>query len=314
MIVGAQPPGRSDRIDEEAGGTWQARGCQRDVAILIMTVILICGPRRAGKSLLVRLLAATLLARSRWFLRVVPDGVLRDLRCDCPTTDSHLFTSLQCVHYSPDRIFEALPEAIGQIVGQDRQASVIIEADADPALRHAFPYDRRVFVLACPRHLQEVFRSPAQAAAAMKQVMQDTASFAAEMFGLFDSQAYEVHPQVRHLRCPGWRPDELASIDQRQLRQLLATPVGAEIASRIQLQPPYHGLIDSDLIVLNRGAGQPGAAAEQCAKRIDRLLRWLHRPGQGDSWLFCCDPADANDPGRARLVQRLAALQADGAA
>ena len=88
--------------------------------------------------------------------------------------------------YTPDRVFETLPDALRMIRESEHRPFVVMEADADPALRHAYPYDYRAFIMRPPADLHEVFRSDSEAAAAMREVMQDTASFACEIFGLMD--------------------------------------------------------------------------------------------------------------------------------
>lgn len=272
---------------------------------MALTVILVCGPGQAGKSLLVRMLARRTGRGQCWHLRLLPHEAAPDVGFDHAATG--LFAGAHCVRYSADGVFEMLPEVVRNISRQQADATVLIEADANPALRYAFPYDYRLFVLAAPRNHHEVFRTPAQAAAAMKQMMEDTASFAAEMFGLFDHQAMAGDPQITELRCPAWHPQAVVEIDPQQLQDFLSSPLGAEIASQVQLQPAYHGLMDSDVVVVNLGARPPADATQECCTRIEELLARLHAH-ENRPQLYCCDPTDSQDPCSAELVRHLTRL------
>ena len=272
---------------------------------MALTVILVCGPSKAGKSLLVRMLARRTGRGQCWHLRVLPHGAQRDPRFDEEAPG--LFAGAHCVRYRPDQVFEMLPEVVRKISRQQADVTVLIEADADPALRYAFPYDYRLFVLAAPRNYHEVFRTTAQAAAAMKQMMEDTASFAAEMFGLFDHQAISGDPQITELRCPAWYPQAVVEIAPQQLQDFLSSPLGAEIASQVQLQPAYHGLMDSDVVVVNLAARPAADTTQECCTRIEGLLARLHAR-QDRPQLYCCDPTDSQDPCSAELVSHLTRL------
>jgi len=272
---------------------------------MALTVILVCGPSKAGKSLLVRMLARRTGRGRCWHLRVLPHGAQHDPRFDEVAPD--LFAGAYCVRYRPDQVFEMLPEVVRKISRHQADATVLVEADADPALRYAFPYDYRLFILAAPRNYHEVFRTTVQAAAAMKQMMEDTASFAAEMFGLFDHQAISSDPQITKLRCPAWHPQAVVEIDQQQLQDFLSTPLGAEIASQVQLQPAYHGLIDSDVVVVNLAARPAADTTQECCTRIDGLLARLHAYDNKPQ-LYCCDPTNSQDPRSTELLSHLARL------
>ena len=273
------------------------------------TVILISGPAGSGKSHLIGLIAEQAAPVRCWYMRIV-DGRRRDVQ-ENGAIDSKAFLGVRYLRYAPDRVFELLPEALRQLEPADKRSIVLLEADTNPALRHAFPYDYQLFVLPAPRDLHEVFRSRDQATAAMKQVMQDTASFAAEVFGLLDAQALAEDPQVEPLKCPGWYPGESApmdDVDRGKLDKFLSSPLGAEIASRIQLQPAYHALIESDVVVINMGARALAPAAEACRERIEGMLSRLQSLGQHRTRLFCCDPFNERDPIRPELLGQLARL------
>ena len=207
-------------------------------------------------------------------------------------------SSAQWVQFDEARVYEILPDVLSRIHAKDRGAQVIIEADTDPMLRHAYPYDHRVFVLRGPERLAEVFRTGPQAAAAFQATLDDTAAFAREIYGLvedgpdFDDGASE-------------RRDSLTAT---QLGRLFNTPLGEEIATRILLQPSHHGMIESDMIVLNTGAGSVTARVDECVRWLERILEHIGLPGRPPTSLFVCDPADGDDPERDRMYEKALGL------
>ncbi len=273
-----------------------------------MTTIFVCGPGGAGKSMLARLLARDVLRRPPHYVRLCPidlDGLPSRGEPDVTTAEG--VASAQCVGYTPERVFEVLPDVLTKIRRQQKIVTAIIEADSDPCLRHAHPYDHRIFAMTAPDDLHRVFRRPAEASAAMKQVMEDTAAFASEIFGLFDDASMDDDEGVRHRR--GVRTphgiEEQIEVSEHHVRRFALSPLGAEIASRIQLQPEYHAMIESDVVVLNGAAGPRSPTLEACARRIETLLGRIREHGCRESTLFCCDPSDASDARRRDLLERL---------
>jgi hypothetical protein len=209
--------------------------------------------------------------------------------------------SASWLDYDKDLIFEVLPEALTRIHKRDRYGSVLIEADADPHLRNAYPYDRRVFVMPAPRSLNEVFRSVNQAAEALRHVLDDTAAFASEIYGMLDGGlALDDTRHGEHERRP--------TFTARQMRGFLNSPLGDELATRIQFQPAYHGLVESDVVLINTGVGGVSGSVDDCVHRVERLLARLRGPSARKNVVFCCDPMDAKDPLRKKLFQALRAL------
>ena len=199
------------------------------------------------------------------------------------------------VDYDPSRAFETLPEALTAVHRKDPGACVIIEADTDPSLRHAYPYDCHIFAMPAPTSVHEVFRTPQQAELALQAVLHDTASFASEIYGLFaedDSGADDVHEQ---------RPD----MSDSQIVTLLHAPLGQELASRIQCQPQYHGLLESDVVVVNTGVGGTSADVDEVVRRLEKLVRRTRADGAPRPSIFCCDLRDAEDPRRKKLFEHL---------
>jgi hypothetical protein len=99
------------------------------------------------------------------------------------------------------------------------------------------------------------------------------------------------------------------ALSPAQMRGFLTSPLGDELATRIQLQPVYHGLLDSDVIVINAAIGGCTSVVDAVRHRIERILDRLPRrcPGRsgGTSEVFCCDPLDPTDPLRKPLFRLL---------
>ena len=192
--------------------------------------------------------------------------------------------SARWIEFEEERVFEILSDALAAIHRADRYGSVVIEADADSSLRYAYPYDHRVFVMPRPATIHDVFRDPHHAAQELQRAMDDTAAFASEIFGLF-TQPEEDSPDPS---------EERAEMTAPGMRGFLYSPLGDELATRIQLQPPYHGLVESDVVLINTALGAVGPETDECLRRITRLL--LRVRGQSDRKgdLFQCDPWDEN--------------------
>jgi hypothetical protein len=266
-----------------------------------LIVTFVSGPRHAGKSTVIEALLTDLYKAPPHYLRLAQiDGDKKPPpRAASPPKQCGV-GSARWLNYDRDLIFEVLPEALTRIHRQDRYGRVIIEADADPHLRHAYPYDRRIFVMPAPRSLREVFRSVREAATALQEVLDDTASFAREIYGMLDGDSAddEGHEQ---------RPE----FTVRQLRGFLNSPLGDELATRIQFQPSYHGLVESDLVLINIGVGGTSSVVDECVRRIERVLARLRGQSARKQVVFCCDPVDPQDPLRKKLIKALKNLHRD---
>ena len=266
-----------------------------------LTVTFVSGPRRSGKSAVIQTLLDNLYKKDPpHYLRLAEMG--GDKKQPPPTTKPPETTcgvhTARWLNYDKDLIFEVLPEALTRIHQQDRYGSVLIEADADPQLRCAYPYDRRLFVMPVPRSLQEVFRTIHQAAQALRDVLDDTAAFAQEIYGMMDTG---LEDDGGHETRPAFTVS--------QLRGFLNSPLGDELATRIQFQPAYHGLVESDVVLINTGVGGGHPAVlDDCVGRLERLLARLRGPAARKSVLFCCDPLDPKDPQRKQLLKTIKRL------
>jgi len=261
-----------------------------------LSVTFVSGLRGAGKSTLIRGMIDRFWKKEPHYIRLVPVGSdkHRPKLCSMKPEECGLATA-RWLEYDEDRIFEILPQALTAIHREDRYGSVIIEADADPSLRHAYPYDHRLFVMPLPASVFEVFREPRRAATELQRVLDDTAAFASEIFGLFDSaDADDVDPH-----------EPRSDLTDTQMRGFLYSPLGDELATRIQLQSPYHGLVESDVIVVNTSVGENRPETAECLRRIERLLKRIRVSSKQHSELFLCEPRDGTGKDCQRLKQAL---------
>jgi len=276
--------------------------------------LLISGPPGGGKSALARLIAAEVLDRPVHCLRLkrACDGHTNAVvPADSNGTDLQ-WASLFKVSYTPERVFETLPDALREVRKVDRYGFALIEADSDPVLRHAYPYDYRIFVMPPPDDVHKVFRNTREATEALRQVMQDTASFASEIFGLFNSACFDDSVGVSHQEVlaagPAQPAIERLEVHESQVRGFLSSPLGVEIASRIQLQPQYHSVVESDVVVVNTGVGPRSRVMKECVKRVEKLLARVRHDARHSSILYWGDFLNHKDPTQTKLVKRLRCL------
>ena len=249
-----------------------------------LSITFVSGPRRSGKSALIQAMAHRLWKKPPHYFRLVKAG--SDKVAPKPCTDKPsekcAVASARWLDYDPEHVFAILPEALAAIHRRDRYGSVVIEADADPNLRCAYPYDHRVFVMPLPSSIREVFRETDRAAQELRRVLDDTAAFAMEIFGLFDRDSVDAPEPSED------RPD----MTKTQMRGFLYSPLGDELATRIQLQQPYHGLVESDVIVVNTRVGERGPETEECLRRVGRLLARIRGVSGRHGELFMSDLCD----------------------
>ncbi len=261
-----------------------------------LCVTFVSGLRCCGKSALIRGMIDRLWKTEPHYIRLVRSGSGKLP----PKTSSKRIphcgvASARWLEYDADRIFEILPDALTAIYKQDRYGSVVIEADADPALRHAYPYDHRVFMMPSPETTVEVFRDPYRAAEEFQRALDDTVAFASEVFGLLGRQEQEdTEP-----------PEQRSDLTDSQMRGFLDSPLGEELATRIQLQQPYHALVESDVIIVNPGVGGSGSESATCLRRIERLLERIGGLSERRGELFFCDPRDQNGQIGRKLLKAL---------
>lgn len=265
-----------------------------------LSVVFVSGIRRSGKSALIQHMIDRLFRHAPHYLRLAREGGEKKIPKIAPgepvkaALEKCHVASARWLPYTEDRVIEILAATLTEIHKKDRYGSVIIEADAESGLRHAYPWDHRIFVMPLPAGVSEVFRDPQRAAVEFQQVLDDTAAFATEIFGMFDDGPEDDEPH-----------EERDGLSQTQMRRFLNSPLGDELATRIQLQQPYHGLVESDVIVVNKAIGTPGPQAEQCIRRIERLIDRTRDMSGKRAELFHCDPNDASCPECKRLMKAL---------
>lgn len=261
-----------------------------------LSVTFVSGPRCSGKSTLIHGMIHRLWKSKPHYVRLVGkmSGKRRPVTTEDPPAECGV-ASARWLDYDEEHIFEILPQTLAGIHRHDRYGSVIIEADADPALRHAYPYDHRIFVMPLPDDTDSVFRKPRRAANELQRVLDDTAAFASEIFGLHEeSEQEDVDPS-----------ESREDLTDTQIRGFLQSPLGDELATRIQLQTPYHGLVESDAVVVNSGVGKRGPETAECLRRIERLLERVRGATDRESELFLCDLLDGNGKVSKRLFKSL---------
>lgn len=259
-----------------------------------LCVMFVSGPRRSGKSLVIQTMADRVWKNKPHYLRLVEAGSDKQPpKCAEKISTNCNVATARWLEYVPDRIFETLPEALANIHKKDRYGSVVIEADADPNLRCAYPYDHRLFVMPKPSAVHEVFRDPTRAAHELRRVLDDTAAFASEIFGLFAD------------RGDGEPSEERSELSATGMRGFLYSPLGDELATRIQLQQPYHGLVESDVVIINSTIGDPSSETDECLRRIAQLLNRVRGVCGRKNELFLCDPSDYRDTVTKKLLQTL---------
>ncbi|HSW44692.1 MAG TPA: hypothetical protein VLM89_03885 [Phycisphaerae bacterium] len=279
-----------------------------------LKTMLINGPSGGGKSTVARLIVRDVLRQPVHLvrLRAAHDGHTNSVERLAPAGEGSDWASRHRVTYTAERIFETLPDGLRAVRHIEPAGLAVVEADGDPAVRHAFPYDYRVFVMAAPVGVEDVFREARDAAVALQQVMLDTAAFASEIFGLFDADSLDDSRGVHHraARIPSLQPEiprhiECLDVAETQVQQFLDSPIGAEIAARIQLQPEYHALVEADVVLINTRPGDRSAALKECIRRIEKLLSRIRHDARRHSVLFWGDVNDDTNPLRATLICRL---------
>jgi hypothetical protein len=268
-----------------------------------LSIVFVSGPRRSGKSVVIRMMIDRLFSTQPHYVRVVEMGGDKapPKMPDTPPPGSGV-ASARCLLYEPEHIFEVLPEALSDIHGTDRFGTVIIEADSDPTLRCAYPYDHRVFVMPPPTSVSQVFRTASEAAKEFHRMLDDTAAFASEIFGMFEEGGPEdIEPK-----------EERVDLTATQMRGFLHTPLGDELATRMALQPTYHGLVESDVILINTNVPIEGDPAPECIIRIERLLERLRGFSDQRTELFHCNPTNPKDSVCKKLLKALKPMARGG--
>ena len=261
-----------------------------------LCVTFVSGPEHTGKTAVIGALTGRLRKRKPHYLRLAKNGTGNHSgRQEGKPLPEFGLPSIRWVEYDEEHIFEILPEALANIHRQDRFGSVVVEGDADPSLRCAYPYDYRIFVMPLPSMMETVFRDQNTAAAEFSRVLDDTQAFASEVFGL--------HAGDGHDDCEP--SEDRATLSNAQMQAFLYSPLGDELATRIQLQPPYHGLVESDVVIVNTRIGQRTSETDDCLHRIEMMVKRSRSNSSRKSQLFRCDPCNQRCPVAKKLLKAL---------
>ena len=273
-----------------------------------LCVVHICGPAGSGKTELARRVARRLEPEQPHHLRLVRwDGDGPDFLTAVVPMDG-MYESRRCT-YSPARIFEQLPAALRSIKQVRRWGTVLLETDTDPCHRQAFEYGARVFVAPAPGDLFEVFRTPQQARAAFHRIMQDTLVFASEIFGLTpDKVLDESRYGLSSLSDSTVLAAPAAAMSDTDMGRIQSTSVGRDLAMRIQLQPDYYAICESDVVLINTARGACHAGVDGIARRIELMQSQLPRPAGRQPMLAVCDLCDDSDPMQRQALERIKSL------
>jgi hypothetical protein len=149
-----------------------------------------------------------------------------------PIHEANGWASMHRATYTPDRVFETIPEALRAVRQLERRGFTIVEADGDPAIRHAYPYDYRVFVMPAPQRISDVFREPHAApspaggdAGHGRLRVGDFRPLRRQRAGRLRGHAASQRVPLR-ARATGSAPVERLDIGEAQIRQFLRSPIG----------------------------------------------------------------------------------------
>lgn len=260
---------------------------------MVRQVVHIGGPPRSGKTTLARAVAAHFADSHPSYLRFVSKITAPAALRLLPALPE--FTWAERIDYSPDRLLEELPAALGRVRRETGTSFIVVESDTDPIFRLSHHLETRVFVMAAPEGVHEVFRSHAEAETALRLAMQDTMTFASEVFGMERVPALD-DSGVSLAAGPAQEAGPPRTIDPDEFERLLQSSLGAEIAARVRLQPDYHSLVDADVSILNAGIGGHGPLTELCTRRVSRLIETLPAGSSRRPRFFSCNLANDSDP------------------
>jgi energy-coupling factor transporter ATP-binding protein EcfA2 len=271
---------------------------------MALNVVMVTGPRRSGKSTLITGLINEVCSHQPHYIRLTEKTGTKHPPRQAPACGDCGVATATWVTYERDRVFETLPETLAAVQKHDELGCVLIEADTDPNLRHAYPYDTQLFTVPAPARVEDIFRTPQQTRQALQAMMNDSVAFAGEIFGLTPDG------QRRRAARTGAGSDghvsdglgQRADMSDSQIMHLMRSPLGEELATRIQCRPAYHGLLESDAVVVNTGVGGATEVVDQVVHRLEELARRVRREDLSPI-VFCCDVKDPEDPRRQKLFE-----------
>lgn len=263
-----------------------------------LRVSIVTGPRQSGKSSVVSCIVSEIFADQPHYIRLAArDGTKKAPPPSRPKHSDCGVATATWLEYDSDHVYEQVHQSLASIESRNGGAHVIVEADADPNLIHAYPYDCIFFVLPAPTSVHEVFRTPHEAREALRSVLHDTAAFAREIYGVF-TEPYELRDNDH---------EDRSNMSDSQIIRLLDTPLGEDLATRIFLQPEFHGLMESDVVIINTRKPRD-EVVDTVVSKLNRLIERTCGDGRSGPTVFCCNPADSGDAQHPRLMSHLARL------
>ncbi len=250
-----------------------------------VAILHISGPPNAGKTAVAVGFAEHRSGRDTYYLRLDTEreGVPA-LRLSQPLP---VVTDPRRIVTQPGVVFETLAQAVGDIAQQDADATVIVETDNEPCFRHAYPWHARVFCLPPIHDPRTVFRTREQIAMAIRELMEDTHSFAAELFGL-------EHGPGDSSMLPSIESKQIVEgeASAEMVEEFLASDVGAEIACRMRLHSEYYAIMESDILLLSESRGPWTGTAAESASMLGQLLDSTRARLDRHMHLVQCNPDD----------------------
>jgi hypothetical protein len=268
--------------------------------------LLLLGPAGAGKTSLIRVLAAE-HPDHHWHL-----VQLETCQNGSPTqtlrVDTHDWAGLWHVRYRQSDLLAILPELVSRIAGKSPAQRTIIafESLPDPVLRHALSFDLRVFVMPPIRDDRTVFRDVDESRCALQEILRDTSAMTAAGGGSRESCFDEPDPESSEhsLDSIATQPRH-TELNESQIQRFLTGPLGSELAARVHLQPAFGAIADADLVVMNTAAAECFHEADTCWHKIQTLLGRLHKSAHHQPLTYACDLSEPRDPSFVRILRHM---------
>ncbi len=264
--------------------------------------LLVSGPASAGKSTLIQAVARE-HPDHRWHLvQVRRDGP--EAREAIRRAGRDGWAGAWQVCCRQEEAPGLMDEVVRQVKAEVGAAPTVIafEGGADPLLRHAYAYDMRVFVAPPPGDGEALFRSNDEARLELRRILRDSAALGRQMPGASQAPEADDGPEA-FLAPPEAGP--AAEIQESQVTQFLAQPLGAALAVRVHLRPEFAAMADADIIVINTAAGPAFSEESGGWQRLLGLFGRLRKGSGRVPLIYACDLWETEDPCFVRVRRRV---------